>query len=217
MPLIHIVSMQSTQFLHSMNSFDPSISLNTETISFNTIDSFYYRFCPFSFRRKTGNSETPNGMCQNNNFKNVCRRNRFSNLYICTCAAVLFVSLFSRFASACWETLHWTPPFVTSFLSSVMCVCVCFFSPLFRLANYIISCLLLSCFHFIEKRYYWFVNSMYIIMERRKWTIAVWSFPSSPPSSSSSSCLFYYSVIFCSLRWQTTKANAIMLRCQGWL
>lgn len=131
MPLIHIVSMQSTQFLHSMNSFDPSISLNTETISFNTIDSFYYRFCPFSFRRKTGNSETPNGMCQNNNLKNVRRRNRFSNLYICTCAAVLFVSLFSRFASACWETLHWTPPFVTSFLSSVMCVCVCFFHPCF--------------------------------------------------------------------------------------
>lgn len=97
MPLIHIVSMQSTQFLHSMNSFDPSISLNTETISFNTIDSFYYRFCPFSFRRKTGNSETPNGMCQNNNFKNVCRRNRFSNLYYmymyCCFICVSFLSL----------------------------------------------------------------------------------------------------------------------------
>lgn len=132
MPLIHIVSMQSTQFLHSMNSFDPSISLNTETISFNTIDSFYYRFCPFSFRRKTGNSETPNGMCQNNNFKNVCRRNRFSNLYYmymyCCFICVSFLSLCECLLRnfALDTALHDFFPFI-----GYVCVRVFFFHPCF--------------------------------------------------------------------------------------
>lgn len=103
-----------------------------------------------------------NGMCQNNNCKKKIVEKVVSQIeYMC----LLFYLSPSVCVCLLWSfaldtALHDFFPFI-----GYVCACVSFFSPLFRLANYIISCLLLSCIRFIEKRYYWFVNPMYIIME----------------------------------------------------
>lgn len=93
MLLIHIVSMQDIQFLHCLSSFDQSFSMNTNTISSNTIDTFFYRFRP-CFQSKTGNSGTPRGLCTKAIISQIPSKKLFFQLY--TCAAVLFVCRFIR-------------------------------------------------------------------------------------------------------------------------